>query len=197
MTEAIRGAAVVVLFVWPLAGLAHGWGHGGRVVTAYYYPAPVLQVPISAVMPAVPCPVAVVPSAPVVRAPVLPTPAPRPLATPAPAPPSSGPVNPSSPSTPPMNQVPAVGESRALYQPTAAVTESSSRAGTEKARVGFWNLSGRDVVLRVDGRSHFLAQGTCLKLDVARTFAWKVGDYDTQVEQMPGRVASMELVIRR
>jgi hypothetical protein len=63
--------------------------------------------------------------------------------------------------------------------------------------VGFWNLSGHDVVLRVDGQPHLLALGQRLKLELGRRFVWKVGDYEAQVEQMPAGIPTMELVIRR
>jgi len=197
MSGIVRGAAVAILLVCPLTGLANGWRSNSRGITAYYYPPPVLYVPTFRVLPVVPCPVEVLPPAPVFQVPVVPTPAPRPLATPTPAPPSTGPVVPSSPATPPMNQVPAVEEARSFYQPTPALTETSNRPAGDKARVGFWNLSGRDVTLRVDGQTHLLGQRQCLKLDLGRNFVWKVGDAEAQVEQMPAGVPSMELVIRR
>jgi hypothetical protein len=195
MAAIMRGTAAVVLLAFPLTGFANGWRSGSRSITAYYYPAPVVEVPVFHVMPVVPCPVVVLPPAPVLPVPAVP--APRPLATPTPAPPSSGPVVPTSPSTPPMSPVPAVEESRSFYPPAPGVTTTSKGPINDKAKVGFWNLSTREVVLRVDGQPHVLAQGQCLKLELGRRFVWQAGDYEAQIEDMPAGVPSMELVIRR
>jgi len=56
MTGFVRVAAVAVLLVCPLTGFANGWRSGSRGITAYYYPAPVLYVPVFHVIPVVPCP---------------------------------------------------------------------------------------------------------------------------------------------
>jgi hypothetical protein len=96
-----------------------------------------------------------------------------------------------------MNPVPAVQESRSFSPSTPAVVESSTPPASDKAKVSFWNVTGRDVVLRVEGQTHLLGQGKSLKLDLGRTFVWKMDDYQAQVEQVPASVPSMELVLRR
>jgi hypothetical protein len=96
-----------------------------------------------------------------------------------------------------MNPVPAVDESRSSYRAAAALKDPPNPPAGGKARVGFWNLTGRDVVLRVDGQTYAIGAGQNLKLELGRTFVWKVDQYEAQVEQMPAAAPSMELVIRR
>jgi hypothetical protein len=197
MSNGIRATVMALLLFCPITASAHGWRGGNRGVAAYYYAPPLVEMPIFRVLPVMPCPIEVPVPAPIFQVPVVPVPAPRALAVPTPAPPSSGPIVPTPSGTPPMNRVPAVDESRSFHPPTPAVVETSARPKSATARVGFWNVTGREVVLRVDGKTHALGHGKCLKLDLARTFVWKVGDSEAQVEEMPASVPSMEIVIRR
>jgi hypothetical protein len=63
--------------------------------------------------------------------------------------------------------------------------------------VGFWNLSGHALRLRVDGRDHRIASGETLKLEVGRQFVWRVDDREPQSEQIPAQAPALEIVIRR
>jgi hypothetical protein len=86
-------------------------------------------------------------------------------------------------------------ESRSFYPTTAKQGASSS--ATSGAKVGFWNLSARDVTLQVSGKTHYLKAGQSLKLDLPRRFLWKVGDREIQTEEVPNQVPGVEIVIRR
>jgi hypothetical protein len=79
----------------------------------------------------------------------------------------------------------------------ACAARTADSVATDRARVGFWNLSGRDVALKVDGQVHFLAPGKSLKLDLKRQFVWREGENKPQIEQIPDNVPSMEIVVRR
>jgi hypothetical protein len=67
----------------------------------------------------------------------------------------------------------------------------------DRCPVGFWNLTGHEITLMVDGKSHFLAAGKNLKLQLARQFIWKRESYDPQTERIAADTPGLEIVIRR
>jgi hypothetical protein len=193
----------VALLAWQAAP-AHGSG-GGRVYTAsYYYPAsyPVYyatysyRVPVAVSYAAPAWPVSYAAPAPVVCVPVVSVPAAvpvpaRPLyAVPTPAPPSQ-PVYPSAVKPAP----PQVSELRSGTdgQPPGAV----SVPVTDRVRVGFWNVSGRDVLLTVDGQRRVLPRNRSITLLLGRHFVWQVDERTAQTEDVPEGNSTLELVLRR
>jgi hypothetical protein len=166
---------------------ATGVQAGGRVVvwsappivTYYYY--------------AVPTPVWVMPyysCAPVIVVPrVIPVPDARPTAAP-----------PSSTGEPPLLK-------KTSNDPRAPVIVTSHAIGSNfvpgKAplakgfcRVGFWNLSGREVTLVIDGKVRTLAKDRSVTLDLDREFSWQIEGRLQHVERVAEGQATLELVIR-
>jgi hypothetical protein len=82
------------------------------------------------------------------------------------------------------------------------ITDSRSHGGQyaavkgERCRVGFWNITGRDVTILVDGQSRALARNQSLTLDVARAFRWQM-DGREQNERVPDGQTTFEIVLRQ
>jgi hypothetical protein len=81
------------------------------------------------------------------------------------------------------------------------VTESRSHgvkyaaAKDNRCRVGFWNITGRDVTILVEGQSRSLARNQSLTLELARTFQWQL-DGRQQAERIPDGQGTYEIVLR-
>jgi hypothetical protein len=184
MRRAIRTglAAVTALVLVQASADAYGWGvpcyssvyYYPAYRVAYYYPGHCWSVPVY-------CPpvVPVYPLAPVVA---LPTPYAKPRAAP-----------PSGTSEPPLEKSdqrgPKVIESR--YDGSA--TPASVK---DKLRVGFWNLTGRDVTLTIDGQRHTVARNRAITLSLGRQFTWKMGEDPPRTEDVPSDERSFEVLLR-
>jgi hypothetical protein len=64
------------------------------------------------------------------------------------------------------------------------------------ARVGFWNITGRDVTLSIDGRTRNLAKDRAITVDVERSFTWQVNDGALHTERVPTEQNTFEVIIR-
>jgi hypothetical protein len=72
----------------------------------------------------------------------------------------------------------------------------SSPLAKDHCRVGFWNLSGRDVTLQVDGKTWTLPKNRAVTLDLERQFSWNLEGRPQRVEQVSQGQAVYEVVIR-
>ncbi len=200
-----RGLTVLLCLALPAIACGHGWRRTGA--TASYYAVPV-AVPAVASVPAV-APACVAPPPPVaLGAPAVSTvppplavpsgPAPSPYAVPSPAPPSPT-APPTPPSSPGASQPkPQVSESRSAFDAYAAMPKADDPPPVGgRAAVCFWNLSERDVTLRVDGKTHRVARGQNLRLSLARQFVWREENREPQAERIPDSATGLEIVIRR
>jgi hypothetical protein len=186
MPRAVRTgvAGVAALLLVHASADAYGWGVPVHTTAhyypayriAYYYPGHCWSIPVY-------CPpvVPVYPAAPVV---VLPTP----YAKPRPAPPS-GTSEP--PTEKPDQRAPKVVESR--YEGGSTATATTVK---DKLRVGFWNLTGRDVTLTIDGQRHTVARNRAITLTLGRSFSWKMGEDPLRTEDVPSDQASFEVLLR-
>jgi hypothetical protein len=148
---------------------------------------------------------------------VAPTPRPTtPFARPTPAPPSSAepplanppstpapmpPVAPSPEPPPATLSAPDSLTSRPatpgydLYRVPART--AAAKAGT-KARVTFWNLSGRDRVLKVGGQTQKLPNGRRVMVELERSFEWQIdGRQGSEKAAVRAEDVGLEVVIRR
>jgi hypothetical protein len=156
---------------------AFGWFYGGRTTTSYSaYATPVRVIY---------CPIYV----PVYCQPAA-LPGPR-YAVPRPAPPSQ-----TSPSQQPMTNEPP------LLKPAPKITESHSLktdgapADPGQVRLGFWNITGRDVTVVVDGQPHAVARNRALMLTVGRDFLWQMDQGPTRRERVPDGKNELDIVLR-
>ena len=66
----------------------------------------------------------------------------------------------------------------------------------DRCRVGFWNLSGREVTLMIDGKSWHVAKDRAVTLDLERQFTWQIEGRPSHSERIGEAQASHEIVIR-
>jgi len=92
---------------------------------------------------------------------------------------------------------PAVSESRSFYESFSVQPPSTDKLSADRCAVGFWNLTGRDVTLSVDGKPQIIPQGKSLKLQLGRQFVWQIGGHDAQTEKVPMENSGVEIVLRR
>lgn len=130
---------------------------------------------------------------------VVPQPVPRvPLAVPTPAPPSQTSEPPkAAPAQPNPRPLRSSGEEQRGPQVTEARSLKEPRAGSPgQARVGFWNLSGKDVTLTVDGKTQTLPRDRAVTLQLGRQFVWQADQRPPRTERVPDDQPGHEIVIR-
>ncbi len=120
-----------------------------------------------------------------------------PWAAPTPAPPSQ-----QSPE-PPLNrkvEMPSADKPIARPGPTIFELRAEKSAPiartTDRIRVGFWNQSGKDLMLTVAGQTHRLARDRAMTLQVPRGFVWQIDQQPARSEPIADDQASHEIVIR-
>lgn len=193
MTRLIRAAAWALVLFGPLTANAFGCEAGGPVVTAYYYPAPVVYAEPAPAIQYVPAPVCAT-EAPVCSPAAPPACAPGTYAVPTPAPPSASPATP--PATP-GKPIPKVTESQSYYNAYAASPSSANKPERERFQVDFWNLSGQELILQVSGQTYVLIPGNKVQLDLGRQFVWQIAGREPQAETIPANESGVEIVVRR
>jgi hypothetical protein len=117
-----------------------------------------------------------------------------PFAVPQAAPPST--------TAEPPTAAPRVGETTTALKPWTAFHEllpgpTATRASRDGCSVAFWNLTGRPVTLKVEGREQTLAVGRTLTLNLGRSFVWQVDGGASQTVRLPEGRATAEMLIRR
>jgi hypothetical protein len=116
------------------------------------------------------------------------------LAEPTPAPPSSTPAS-RSPTTsePPTIQkrAPTVFEARSGTRAAQA-----AQASQDRCKVGFWNVTGQDVTLTIDGKSRMLAKDRAVTVDLGRDFTWQITGREPRQERVPEEMNVFEVILR-
>ncbi|MCI0380057.1 MAG: hypothetical protein L0215_20940 [Gemmataceae bacterium] len=93
----------------------------------------------------------------------------------------------------PLAKPPTVTESR-----SAAVTQAGHKTGKgTRCKVGFWNLTGRDISLKVDGKAQTLAKDRAVTIELERSFVWQVEQNEPTGERVPEDQAFYEVIIRK
>jgi hypothetical protein len=122
-----------------------------------------------------------------------------PSAKPQPAPPSKKAAErvpaPASKEPPLMGDIqkkpPVITESRSL-------SVGPARSGiAQRCQVGFWNLTGRDVTLTVDGQAQLLPSNRAITLDLERSFAWQIDQRAAVSEHVPAGRDFHEVILRQ
>ncbi len=186
MKRSVGGVALALMLSLPLDASAHFlWASRSAQTVACYYVVPV---------------VCVVPARPLGIAPPVPATMPLLLATPTPAGPSSTAEPPLAPggksSAPPAPGQPGIREAR-YYDTYAVAPSTSSKPSGDHCSVGFWNLTNRDISVKVAGRNHVVPSRKNLTLDLERQFAWQVEGRNAETAQVPDSESGLEIVIRK
>lgn len=154
---------------------------------------PVVTVPPPAPVPA-PVPVPMQPGSPIPAVPAVPG-----AAIPEPAPPSTPemlpPTSPSSISRRVSAFRAASSPDRTSYSIYNSRT-SGQPASADRASVTIWNLTGRTLVLSVNGRTLSISQGRKLEVETSRTFSWQVTGQSAEVTSVPEAQNGLTLAIR-
>jgi hypothetical protein len=199
-----QAIAVAVFLSMPLGAWGHGFLRPQTAVT-YYLPAPVLYVPVVAYNPYPICilpPVPVSPAAPRQAIPggtyAPPTAAPASPGPSTPEPPLAAPPGPAKPSAAPPDRSLGFGESTSFYDAYPVATHQAVGIAGERRTVDFWNLTDRDLILRIDGGPpQVLPHGRSLPLAMGSQFTWQVEGRPTQTTRIDSGESGLQIVIRR
>lgn len=186
----------LVLVLSPLNAPANGFGLFRRPAapaevrySSYYYPTTVYTPVYYPVIPSyfIPTPVAY---------PAVP------LAIPRAAPPSVSGEPPLAGSRPAVGTDASASGARTALRPgesfyTLLPGPAGMGRADDRCSVAFWNLSGRELTLRADGRDYPLAAGRSVTVDVPTSFAWHVTGREAEATRIPTGHASAEILIRR
>jgi hypothetical protein len=152
-----------------------------------------LACPVPAPVPVVcpPCPLYASPTA----APPSATPAP------CPQPPPPAPVTPApqpEPMTAPLSLKPTgrITEAR-FFDSYPVAARPGEHPDAARCSVSFWNLTDRQLTVRVAGRSHTVPAHQRLLLELERRFDWQVERYPPQTEEVKAAHAGAAIIIRR
>jgi hypothetical protein len=213
MSRAILGVlATVVVLTSPSAAPAWYWSRPAVSCTygpVLVYAAGPVAFPAPVFTP-VPAPYPVVQAVPVFPGMTSPPPA-GPYANPSPAPPSQSPLAapPATPAPPlapslPMQKVQEERSSNApgvedphFYDLYPVATRNPNKPAGERSSVAFWNLSDRDLTLKVAGQIRTLPRGQKVGLELARKFTWQVDERQPREETVAVTDPGLEIVIRR
>lgn len=90
-----------------------------------------------------------------------------------------------------LKKAPTIIESRSLG---GSYAQGSTK---ERCKVGFWNLTGRDVTLKVDGQLRMLAKDRAVTLELDRAFVWQIDQRDSVSERVPEEQPFHEVILRQ
>ncbi|MBI3407944.1 MAG: hypothetical protein HY040_06255 [Planctomycetes bacterium] len=117
----------------------------------------------------------------------------QPYAAPSAAPPSGVPS--AQTKEPPLGSAPGKGPT--IIESRSSVAAGPATPAGAKCKVGFWNLTGRDVTLKIDGQPRTLPRDRAVTLELARAFVWQVDQSEASSEQVPMDEAFHEVIIRK
>lgn len=186
MAGTLRWTGALVGFLGVASAVqAFGWGRSSasRSAPVAYVPAVYAPAPMMA-------PWLCVPSVPTPRVAPLPrTITVAPLAAPKSAPPSG------KTAEPPLDpkRAPVIIESRSFG---GAFLPQGPAPSAGRCRVGFWNVTGRDVTLTVNGQARTLSKDRALTVELDRTFGWQIDSGAAHAERVPDEQTSFEVIIR-
>jgi hypothetical protein len=189
MSRMALGAALTFLIVAGSAR-ASSWGYStsgyyssGYYPSYYYAPAPVVRYYAPVLVYVQPAPMCAAPLM------VMPSPYARPFAAP-----------PSSTREPPLDKKslppPKVTESRSYPLTEDKSLPAVDVTGKGVCRVGFWNITGRDVTLSVNGKAVIVPANRNVTLSLGRQFSWQMEGQTAHDERVPEDKAAHEIVLR-
>jgi hypothetical protein len=193
-----RLAAALTVLAFPFSAWGHGLGLRSKSAS-YCLPVTVRCVQVVPICPEFVPVCTIAPTSRARTGPTYaqPTAAPPSAAPATPAPPLANPPAPKNPLPPPSDRKPAVSESRSYYESYAGNPRNPSERTGNRCTAGFWNLTERDLTVKVDGTAHTVARGKNVQVNVGRQFVWLVDGRDPQSESIAAGECAVEIVIRR
>jgi hypothetical protein len=88
-------------------------------------------------------------------------------------------------------------DSRPYYDIYSVARRGPAQLAGDVSEVGFWNLTDRDLTLRVDGQSSTVPRGKSLPLTLGREFVWQIDGREPQRQTLGKDQSALEIVIRR
>ncbi len=204
-----RSLATLLSLAIPWTAWGNDCSYRTKSVVFFYYPVAVACVPITYNCGAIPYapyyPVQTQQPPLANQAPMsgLTAPPRRTYAQPTAAPPSTTPapltdaVPPTKSAPPPPPRTPAVTDTGSYYDTYVRALHNSERREGSRPTAEFWNLTERDLTIKVDGQRHVVARQKSLLVEVPRQFIWQIEGRDPQKEQIATGESALELVIRR
>jgi hypothetical protein len=77
-----------------------------------------------------------------------------------------------------------------------AQSTGGNYSGDKTCKVGFWNLSGRDMAIRVNGTSRSVPRDRAVILDLSREFVWRIEGREPERVVVPEGKSAHEVVLR-
>jgi hypothetical protein len=67
----------------------------------------------------------------------------------------------------------------------------------QRPSICFWNLSGRDVVLKVEGQTQTIPLGGRTRMNLEGSFVWQVVGHEPRSQDLAAGAPGLEIVLRR
>ena len=92
----------------------------------------------------------------------------------------------------PPKRAPLITESKWQAHKAAA----ADPVAKDRLLVGFWNLTGRDVTLKVDGQIRVVPKDKAVNLQLERQFGWQVDQGEPKMESVSPERRQFDVLIR-
>jgi hypothetical protein len=178
---ALAALGTLIVLTPPTSAFGGRWTYRPTIVVSY------VPIPVYPCTPAAPRPIEV---RPIPKTPSKPMPLAQPLPKPAPATSTSEP-----PLATPLNakRPPVITESRSSSELELA---RGTMDETSRCRVGFWNITGVDVTLTIDGQARQLPKDRAVTILLQRSFVWQISGRAPQTERIPSDRNTHEVILR-
>jgi hypothetical protein len=97
---------------------------------------------------------------------------------------------------PPSSNAKTASERPVIITTRGLATDAAGTAAKVRLKIGFWNLTGRDITLTVAGQVRTLAKNRAVTLELEREFSWQIDRLPAHLERVPEGQAVHEVVIR-
>jgi hypothetical protein len=100
-----------------------------------------------------------------------------------------------STSEPPLRKLDKTAGDRAPVIITAHAL-AANKSSKERVKIGFWNLTGRDITITIEGKTRALVKNRSVTLELDREFSWRVDGRPDHVERVPDGMVVYEVLVR-
>jgi hypothetical protein len=98
----------------------------------------------------------------------------------------------------PTDGGPGFGETTSFYDAYSVALPSGTKRVDERCTVDFWNLTDRDMVLRIeDGPAQIVPRAKNTSIAVGRQFIWQIEGRQPQTTRLERGESALQIVIRR